>query len=284
MNEVALSLLEKYDCRSILDYENALKEIIQEIVLLGLWRGKFFEHSAFYGGTALRILYNLDRFSEDIDFTLLKKDDGFSLKSYLVSIKDELESYGFQVVVEDKIKSLSSPIESAFVKANTLYHLLQIDPGLKTHPDSKLKVKIEIDTDPAPGFMTESVAVFTPIPYSVKTLQLPDLFSGKLHALIARTRIQNIKGRDWYDFLWFISKNSSFRITYLENKLIQSGHIGPSDKLDTDSVKSLLRDVISNLDIEHAKNDISTFITNRSDLDAWERSLFYAACDRLHGI
>lgn len=284
MNQVALSLLEKYNCKSILDYENALKEIIQEIVLLGLWRGKFFEHAAFYGGTALRILYNLNRFSEDIDFTLLKRNQGFSLKSYLTAIKDELESYGFKVDVDKKVKSFSSPIESAFVKANTLHHLLQIDPGLKTHPDSKLKVKIEIDTDPALGFMTESSAVFSPIPYSIKTLQLPDLFSGKLHALICRTRVQNIKGRDWYDFLWFISRKSSFRIAYLENKLIQSAHLNPSEKLNADKAKSLIRDVISNLDIELAKNDISTFISNSSDLDAWDRNLFYAACDRLHGI
>src|SRR5258708_11206041 len=97
-------MLKKYNCCSQLDYLNSLKEIFQEIALLGLWRAKFYEKAAFYGGTALRILYGLDRFSEDLDFTLLKNTKNFDLSPYNQAIADELSSFGFKVSVETKIK------------------------------------------------------------------------------------------------------------------------------------------------------------------------------------
>src|SRR5271168_5415411 len=104
MNPAILSMLDRYNCVSLQDYENALKEIMQEIALLGLWRSKFFEHTAFYGGTALRILYGLDRFSEDLDFSLLKQNKNFNLTPYLEAIKIELLGFGFSVTVEQKNK------------------------------------------------------------------------------------------------------------------------------------------------------------------------------------
>lgn len=156
MNPAIITMLERYRCITAADYENALKEIIQEIGLLGLYRAKFFEHAAFYGGTSLRILYGLDRFSEDLDFSLLKPDANFSLKPYLDAIKTELNALDFSVTVMTKDKNIETPIESAFIKANTKEHLLKIKvPEIisdRMHSNANLNIKLEVDTDPPPGF------------------------------------------------------------------------------------------------------------------------------------
>src|SRR5579872_4522766 len=127
MHAAIKTMLSKYQCHSEQDYVNALKEIFQEISLLGLWRAKFYEKAAFYGGTALRILYGLDRFSEDLDFSLLKPEKNFDLSRYNQAIKDELNSFGFEVTVETKIKNTDSNIESAFIKAETKKQFILID-------------------------------------------------------------------------------------------------------------------------------------------------------------
>ena len=189
MNNAVKSMLEKYELKSSVDYENALKEIIQEITLLGLWRSKFFEKAAFYGGTALRLLYNLDRFSEDMDFSLYEPDKDFRLDKYFRAVKDELSSFGLDVLVEQKEKK-NSNIESAFIKAGTVKNFIEINvPSdlLKSISNSKmLKIKIEVDIDPPGMFETEAKYIFNPIPFSVSTYKIPYLFAGKMHAILCR--------------------------------------------------------------------------------------------------
>src|ERR1700722_16229880 len=152
MDEVISAMLAKYACQTYQDYQNALKEIIQEIALLGLWRSKFFEKAAFYGGTALRILYGLDRFSEDLDFSLLMKAPNFEMKTYHQAVTRELQSLGFDVIVEEKKKTIKSAVQSAFIKANTKEHFLRIglsaEDQKRMHSNKVLKVKFEVDTDP----------------------------------------------------------------------------------------------------------------------------------------
>ena len=183
-------MLERYHPQTTADSVRALREIIQEITLIGLWRSKFFEKAAFYGGTSLRILYGLDRFSEDLDFSLLKRDDQFSLKKYILAIQEELYSFGFEVEVETKNKSTITQIESAFIKANTKLELINI--GLQKFatteiaPNNKVKVKLEVDTRPPGQFRTEAKTLNEPIPVSINTYTLPDLFAGKMHALLCR--------------------------------------------------------------------------------------------------
>ena len=143
MNKIVKNMIEKYECKSLSDYENALKEIIQEIALLGLWRAKFFEVGAFYGGTSLRILYGLDRFSEDLDFSLLMPDKSFDISTYEKSLARELAAFEFEVSVEKKIKANDSSIESAFIKANTLVHLMKIQAPITTHKSQLLKIKLD---------------------------------------------------------------------------------------------------------------------------------------------
>src|SRR5688572_27849459 len=173
MHDAIRTMLEKYKCHSGQDYINALKEIFQEIALLGLWRAKFFEKAAFYGVTALRILYGLDRFSEDLDFSLLTKDLSFSLSEYLSAIQVELQGMGFDVTIEAKNKEQDSAIKSAFIKAGTKKNLLKIKIPFEInnviHRDELLKIKLEVDINPPGLFKTEAKILLIPIPFSVNT-------------------------------------------------------------------------------------------------------------------
>src|SRR5437764_8723275 len=168
MNEIVQAMLQKYSPKSPIEQERALCEILQEITLVGLWRGKFFEHAAFYGGTALRILYGLDRFSEDLDFTLFKADVNFKWTPYSKAVVDELHSYGFEVELVEKKKSVDSAVKSAFLKTNTVESLLKIgtlESSLKgIHPETLLRIKVEIDTDPIPGLQVKNQYIRAPIP------------------------------------------------------------------------------------------------------------------------
>jgi predicted nucleotidyltransferase component of viral defense system len=281
MNDVVKQRLKSYNSKNAQQEKDALREIIQEITLLGLWRGKFFEHAAFYGGSALRILYQLDRFSEDLDFTALAKTDGEILSRYIHAVKSELEAYGFDVNVERRLKSIDATTDSAFVKADTELHLLAVGSTFRGQQGEILKVKFEIDTDPAKGFTTEAKPFFWPQVFSVLTCDLPSLFAGKLHATFCRKRINNIKGRDWFDFLWYVGRGIKPNYIYLESKLRQSGNWPVSIEFTPDTFKAWAKDQLINFDVEIAKRDIRRFIADPRSLDGWSKDAFYAAIDRL---
>ena len=184
------NLLDRYDCKNDTEYKNALKEIIQDITLLGLWRGGFFEKAAFYGGTALRILYELDRFSEDLDFTLLEQQDNFNFLQYWEPVKQQLAVFGINVTITEKKKEKITAIHSAFLKTNTKEHILKIGApgfiGSKFQDQELLTIKLEIDTQPAPGFILQTQELLQPMPFWVRTLSLSSLFAGKMHAVLCR--------------------------------------------------------------------------------------------------
>jgi len=270
-------MLKRYELNTIHDHENALKEIIQEIVLLGLWRSKFYEKAVFYGGSALRILYKLDRFSEDLDFSLIAPEKDFNIKKYLGAVKSELELWDFEVFTEEKNKKNGSTINSAFIKANTLIHLLKIDVNLKTHKNAVMKIKLEVDQDPAIGFASELKYHLHPIPFTIKTMALPGLFAGKMHALLCRTRRTNIKGRDWYDLIWFVKNNIPCDLYYLKNKMAQTGHIDVSEALTKEKLIEFLSGKIKEIDFDLAKSDVEPFLKNlgqREELSLWSDTFF----------
>lgn len=270
-------MLTRYDLHTVHDHENALKEIIQEIALLGLWRSKFYEKAAFYGGSALRILHKLDRFSEDLDFSLLQSEINFDTKKYLDAVKSELELWGFEVVTEEKDKKNKSTIDSAFIKANTLVHLLKIDSNLKTHKNAVMKIKLEIDVDPAIGFTSDIKYHLHPIPFAIKTMTLPCLFAGKMHALLCRTLRTNIKGRDWYDFIWFVKNNIPCDLHYLRNKMAQTGHIDSSEVLSKKKLVELMSKKVREIDFSLAKKDVEPFLKTpgqRDELHLWSDAFF----------
>lgn len=277
--EAVQRMLDRYDLKSVSDYKNAVKEIVQEIALLGLWRAKFFEKAAFYGGTALRILYQLDRFSEDLDFSLLTPDPSFDLKNYEKAVKDELGSFGFHVSVQKKLKTSLSAVDSAFIKLNTIQHLLLIglpqDISKKMHQDEVMTIRFEIDTEPPQdGGVTESRYLLLPIPFSVKSFRIEDLFAGKAHAALAREWKGRVKGRDWYDLVWFISRGIRLNLNYLEQRLRQSGYWTSSKALMQEDLLNLFEQKIASLDVNSAKKDVAGFIKDPSRLEIWSKDFF----------
>jgi len=285
MNNVVNKMLEKYNCKTTQDSIHALREILQEIALLGLWRSKFFEHTAFYGGSALRILYGLNRYSEDLDFSLLKRDENFSLDKYLIQLQKEINAFGFDISIDMKEKVIINDIQSAFLKANTLNHLLVISPSetLKNEiPETqKLKIKLEIDVNPPPNFNTEVKYLLNPIAFSVKTYSLPDLFAGKMHAILFRKWKDRVKGRDWFDLVWYISNHPKLHLKHLESRMIDSGDWENGRELKDENLIELLTHSIHNLNIENAKKDIINFIPSKELISIWSHEFFLEIINKI---
>lgn len=288
MHDAIVSMLSRYECRSLNDYINALREILQELALLGLWRGKFFEKAAFYGGTALRILYGLDRFSEDIDFSLLEPLDQFDITGYAAFLQKECEAFGFDVRFEKAEKALESPVQSAFLKANTRKQLLVIETSeeiLRTIPKGQLlKIKIEVDTDPPSGFKTETRYILRPIPFAVRAFTLPDLFAGKMHAILCRRWKTRIKGRDWYDLVWYAANHPQLHLFHLEQRMRQTLDWEGEEPLTGETFMDLLVKEIKELDIDTARKEVEPFVRMPENLSIWSREFFLDVVSRIEVI
>ncbi len=280
MNEAVARMLSKYKLDSTDAYLRALREILQEIALLGLWRAKFFEEAAFYGGTALRVLHGLDRFSEDLDFSLLRPDDAYDLSRYSRALKAELLAFGFEVEIISKKKERGTAVQSAFLKADTIRQLVEVRAGdalLRGIPKGKLvKIKLEVDTAPPPGFETEAKFLLNPIPFSVRAYSLPDLFAGKMHALLCRRWKSRVKGRDWYDFVWFAANHPRLDLAHLRERMVQSGH-WPKDKpLTPAAFRRTLDEAINSVDLKSAKKEVAPFVADPDALSVWSPEFFHA--------
>lgn len=285
MHEAVQTLLSRYTCRTRDDHVNALREILQELALLGLWRAKFFEHAAFYGGTALHVLHGLDRFSEDLDFSLLRPTPGFSLEEYGAALKREVGSFGFDVTFDRRAKTRTTAIESAFLKANTIREMIQIGAGkdlLKdVHPGAQLKIKLEVDTDPPGGFATETRYLLQPIPFPVRVFTLPDLFAGKLHCILCRKWGNRVKGRDWHDLVWYAGRHPEVRLAHLEARMRQSGDWTELAPLDMDSLRRLLMAAIAALKIDQARAEVTPFVRDLRAIEVWSPDFFASIVTRI---
>ena len=285
MHEAVTRMLAKYEPKSVDDSVRALREIIQEVALLGLWRAKFFEHAAFYGGTALRILYGLDRFSEDLDFSLLTPSPDFNLARYTASLEEELQAFGFNVRVEMVDKAVESAVQSAFLKANTRNELLVIEAGEElmgqVAAGQVLKVKIEVDTDPPPGFSTQTRYLLQPIPFAVRCYALPDLFAGKMHAILFRKWKNRVKGRDWYDLVWYAANHPHLNLAHLEQRMRQTGHWSGDKSLSPVVFTDLLFEAIDRLDVNQARKDVAPFVKDQQMLALWSHDFFQDVASRI---
>jgi predicted nucleotidyltransferase component of viral defense system len=288
MLEALAGMLAKYESIRLEDTVRALREIMQEIALLGLWRSKFFENAAFYGGTAMRVLYGLDRFSEDLDFSLMKPMRGFDIAKYLAALQKELEAFGFDVRVEQRNKAVESAVQSAFLKADTLNQLLVIETGeeiLREVPRGQvLKIKLEVDTDPPPGFSTETKYLLQPIPFAVRVFVLPDLFAGKMHAILYRTWKTRVKGRDWYDLVWYAANHPQLHLSHLEQRMRQSGHWKNKKALSVESFHKLMHDAIEHLPVDQARREVEPFVRNPESLEIWSRDFFKDVASRIQFV
>ena len=262
-----------------------MREIIQEVTLLGLWRARFFEHAAFYGGTCLRILHGLDRFSEDLDFSLLAPTPDFSLQRFSAALEEEVRAFGFNLRVESVDKTAETAVQSAFLKANTRNELMVIETDERLirsiPPGQVLKIKLEVDTDPPPGFVTTTRYLLQPIPFAVRCYTLPSLFAGKLHALLCRRWNNRVKGRDWYDLIWYATHHPQLNLAHLEQRMRQTGHWSGSAELNSREFQELMLAAIEQLDIQQARQDVSPFIKDQQALAIWSPEFFRDLVSRI---
>ncbi len=288
MNEAVRQMLAAYEVHSVQDSLWALREVMQEIALLGLWRGKFFEKAAFYGGTALRVLYGLDRYSEDLDFSLLKKGDVFDLADYSESLKRELASFGFAVEIEGRKKQAQTAVQSAFLKADTRTQMITVEfeRGLvqQIPRNQVLKIKLEVDTDPPPGFSTEVRYLLRPVPFAVRTFSLPDLFAGKMHAVLCREWKSRVKGRDWYDLVWFAAYHPELHLSHLEQRMRQTGHWEVAAPLTAGDLRDLLSKRIEKVDIDQIRREVEPFVKDAAALAVWSKEFFLDVASRIKDV
>ena len=278
MNTVIEEMLKSYQVDNIYDRKNAMKEIMQEIVLCGLSRAGFFKEAAFYGGTALRIFYGLDRFSEDLDFSLEQINLDFDLCSYFPVLEKEVKAFGLNVEIQEKQKTKDSNIRSAFLKGNTKEHLLLFYADERVvgsvAKNEVVKIKFEVDTNP-PAFATyEHKYRLLPVPYEIRLYDMPSLFAGKIHAVICRGWQSRIKGRDLYDYIFYLSKAVTVNQRHLRARLIDSGYISENQECTLEEIKMMLKNRFDSIDFLQARKDVEPFIRDTSILDIWSSEIF----------
>lgn len=265
-----------------------LREILQQTALLGLVRHQFFEHAVFYGGTALRILYGLDRYSEDLDFSLIKPDPEFNFTPFLEGMHRELEAMGFELDVAVRKKNSDTGILSAFLKANTFSLLLSIHEKKKVkgiHPEQKIQIKLEIDVDPPLSHLTlEKKLVKNPVPFYVVTYSTSDLFAGKMHAVLCRNWQKRVKGRDWYDLIWYIQGDIPVNLSHLRERMWQTKHLQDKERFREKELLERLHKKIDEIDWVLAKTDIAPFIVDKRKLDIWSSQFFHDIISHLRVI
>jgi predicted nucleotidyltransferase component of viral defense system len=262
-----------------LEEEHAIREITQEIVLAALGRTAFFQKAAFHGGTCLRIFHGLNRFSEDLDFALQDPDDSFLLEPYLKNVCDELSAYGYAFEIQSRSQS-GQAVQKAFLKDDSIGRLLTLNYRPASGPMRKVRVKLEVDTNPPSGAEYESRYQDFPFVSSVTAFDLPSLFAGKLHALICR---EYVKGRDWYDFLWYTAQRVSPNYGLLASALEQTGHRENTGRLTREECAALLEEKISAIDWDAARTDVERFVKpqEQTSLKLWGEALFLAQCGKL---
>lgn len=264
MNKIYESMLSEYDLSSDKAYRHATYEVCQQIVLAGLADAGFFDKAAFYGGTCLRIFHGLNRFSEDMDFTLLKEDPSFQFENYFQSVIDQFALVGRTVEIKKKDKKGFGKVESAFLKDNTDVY------NISFQTDKSIKVKIEVDTVPPQKFSTEQKMLLKPKSFMTRCVTLPDLFAGKMHALVFRAWKTRIKGRDWYDFEWYVRNGIPLDWSHLQERILQFN----GQELTWEQFKTALCDRLAGADINKVKEDVIPFLNDTKEVNIWSNEYF----------
>lgn len=273
--------LETYSPNTIEDEEHALKEILQEIALYGLANANFFNTAIFQGGTALRILYRLPRFSEDLDFILKKPDPSFMWEPYMDAIISTCKQYGVHPEIIDKSR-VNSTVKKMFLKDDSIGKI--IDLSFVHHPGRKLAIKFEIDTNPPLGSDFEIKFVEFPLDYSIIAQDLPSSFAGKCHALLCR---EYIKGRDWYDFTWYVARKITPNLIFLGNAIDQQGPWANQKIIVTPKwFIEAMQNKIKSIDWNKAASDVAPFlnIQDKQTLSLWGINFFMDKLNKLENF
>lgn len=263
-NEIFNQMLSSYDITTELQKRNAIFEVNQQIILSGLYNGGFFNEAAFYGGTCLRIFHGLHRFSEDMDFSLLAPNENFDFTYYFQPIIDQFAMVGREVEIRKKDKKNFGKVESAFLKDNTDAY------DITFQTEKSVKIKIEVDTQPPLKFQTEQKLLLLPQSFMTRCFTLPALFAGKMHALVYRAWKNRVKGRDWYDFEWYVRHNVPLDFTHLYERALQFNH----EELDKETFLQKLNERLATADMNQIKADVLPFVRNPKELDIWSNDYF----------
>ena len=270
-NEIYDNMLSAYGATTEQERRNAIFEVNQQVILAGLYNGGFFDVAAFYGGTCLRIFHGLQRFSEDMDFSLLASDDKFDFTKYFQPIIDEFAIVGREVEIKKKDKKSFGKVESAFLKDNTDVY----DVSFQT--DKSIKIKIEVDTQPPLNFRTEQKLLLQPYSFMTRCFTLPDLFAGKIHALVYRGWKNRVKGRDWYDFEWYVRHNVPLDFAHLAERVRQFNN----EEIEREAFMAQLKDRLASTNINQVKSDVLPFVRNPKELDIWSNNYFVQLADMM---
>ena len=281
MKQTIQTMLEKYSISNLQDERNAIKEVMQELVLASLSKSGFFKKAIFCGGTALRIMYGLDRFSEDLDFSLMEPDSNFDLAPYLSETKEYLESYGVKCDISNK--KHSSNIQSAFLKSNTLEQHINFKGEFSSQirSNEKIRIKIEIDIFPPLAGKWEYKVNLLPEIYEIAIYDEETLFAGKIHSILCRLWDNRIKGRDLYDFIFYVSRGSKINLEFLTNAMVQTKHLDENETLDICEVKKLLKEKFNSIDYTLAIEDVRPFIKDVDSLKYWNSQFFIDLLERI---
>jgi predicted nucleotidyltransferase component of viral defense system len=268
--------IDSYNPKNEEEILSALREIMQEVALAGLSRTDFFEKAAFYGGTALRIFYGLDRFSEDLDFSLLKPEPEFTLQPYFSALVEEYESLGIHVTIREKVKSKETALDSAFLKAETIWQEIILEDLIKqtgVRSNRTIKIKLEVDRNPPLHFSTEEKLLVRPFSFYVKCFSQSSLFAGKMHALLYRKWKSRVKGRDWYDLEWYIKNGIALDVQHFCQRANESGD-WKKKTITADQIKVLLRAKIAEVSFDNIREDVLRFVKDERGLDIWSTTYF----------
>lgn len=271
MNEIFEQMLLQHSVVGETDKRNAIYEVMQQVILGGLYRGGFFKEAAFYGGTCLRIFHGLKRYSEDLDFSLLQKNKDFKLENYFQAIIDEARLLGRDVSITKKEKKSFDKVESAFLKDNTDVY------DVEFQTEKSLKIKIEVDTNPPLQFNTEQKILMQPFSFTTRCFTLPDLYAGKMHALVFRQWKNRIKGRDWYDFEWYVRNRIALDFNHLQVRAKDFNGID----LEKEQFTELLKKRLAETDIASVKADVLPYVINKHELDIWSNDYFLQLADMI---
>lgn len=264
MDDIFNQMLSSYEINTDTDKRNATFEVMQQIILAGLQQGGFFDKAAFYGGTCLRIFHGLQRFSEGMDFSLVRKDEKFNIEDYFDPIVKVFESIGRKVVITKKDKRTFGRVESAFLKDNTQLY----DVAFQT--EKSIKIKIEVDTNPPLMFDTEQKLLMKPYSFMTRCFTLPDLYAGKMHALVFRNWKTRLKGRDWYDFEWYVRNDVPLDFLHLQERIKEFS----GEEMSREKFMQLLNERIATADMKSVLEDVTRFVRNPNELKIWSNDYF----------
>ena len=282
INDSFLNQIKKYNPNNILDIKNTMKEVLQDIILSGLAKSDFFKKAVFYGGTSLRIFRGLPRFSEDLDFALIEKDNEFDIDNYLLVSKRELDSLNIECDIYNKEKKVDTSVQSRFFRFNlkSLFEMTFPEYTNQVINNELLTIKVEVERSIISGGITETKLLTYPSFAQVKTFNMETLFASKLIAVLNRKWKSRIKGRDYYDYLFYISKEIKPNMTFLENGLKKFGYLDENEQYSINRLKDDLKNRFESVDFADALIDVMPFVSQSDQfISSFNKDIFIATID-----